>query len=112
MCVNQVEMRVKLEGVLRRGEEVGKRAVGGARERKNESVGRSVLRRGGRVGRGQSCRPAALLCCSGTHIVSASGKGNPEYASSHLLNRMTAMLRAPTSSQGARGKAGNPSLRT
>ena len=51
MCVNQVEVRVKLGGVLRRREEVGKRAMGGARERKNESVGRSVLRRSGRVGR-------------------------------------------------------------
>lgn len=38
-------------GVLRRREEVGKRAVGGARERENEAVERSVLRRSGRVGR-------------------------------------------------------------
>ena len=51
MCVNQVEVRVKLGGVLRRREEVGKSAVGGARERENEAVGRSVLRRSGRVGR-------------------------------------------------------------
>jgi len=51
VCVNQVEVRVKLGGMLRRREEVGKRAVGGARERENEAVGRSVLRRSGRVGR-------------------------------------------------------------
>ena len=37
-------------GVLRRREEVGKRAVGGARERENEAVGRSILRQSRRVG--------------------------------------------------------------
>ena len=51
----------------------------------------AVRRHGGRGGAVAS--PAALACSpSGTHIVSASGNGNPEYASSHLLNRMTAML--------------------
>ncbi len=40
-----------------------------------------------------------------THIVSASGKGKPEYASSHLLNRMTDMLRGRRAA-GATRQAG------
>jgi hypothetical protein len=35
-------------------------------------------------------------------MVSASGKGKPGYASSHLLNRMTAMLRTPAATRATR----------